>query len=745
MNMKSNNTILVFCGLSCALAACGVDVPTTASTTTVTSRLSDARAFAEQELATDQSDAHPTWPKDARITAQFPVFLPGRAEPSYYEFKVEVGDQPRGYIVASADRADIPVPELAGEGITPTERYRAAINRQDLHIVRYDWLRSAAFASDRVTPLASVGFAARPGITVHRGTGTDLVQALQGFDADYEKTLALRGVVPQETAERIARAYRDQSGDLGLVAPHHDALSYYSELSYDFRNGWHLPAWYQPENAAGEPVGCGSTAWAMVYGFWHEFKGKSALFDELDLRSELYQPDGSENPVVYDGMFEIADLTDTDFDVSGSSVSTSDMVDATEFAHRRGYTEATALEWTGGEYSKHEAVRGEIDADRPVILTINADGIGAINHYVGVEAVRRREVVGLDDIRYLLNYGWGDTRVWISAHGGEPHHTVTSAYFVRMDSEHNPTALTMGIEEEQRGLGTVCAPYESNTLLVRLEGYNGRCSAASLVLSKGGVALATYSAAQNRLVRVDITGQSGSLQLDATCGTATVRRSIAIDTRVPAITRLSNLSQPAGTTWSKNPVQLSATPSDDGAWRSSDYALRFRIDGGAWQDDPGTTAALPSLTTGYHTVDVRLLDGCGRLSTTQSLTVRVDGTIPVVSFTSPTAGASFTFGSTVGVTLSARDPSSASGTAPSGIGSVKLFLDDYPGEFSAGVELCSFTGPFASGTNTMSCTVPASWTLGRHTLIAQVTDVAGNRSEARRDVDVTLRLIVPLP
>ena len=47
------------------------------------------------------------------------------------------------------------------------------------------------------------------------------------------------------------------------------------------------PRWKQYE-FDDYPAGCGTVAWAILYGYWHQFKGKNKIFDDLDLNIGTY-------------------------------------------------------------------------------------------------------------------------------------------------------------------------------------------------------------------------------------------------------------------------------------------------------------------------------------------------------------------------------------------------------------------------------------------------------------------------
>ncbi len=194
---------------------------------------------------------------------------------------------------------------------------------------------------------------------------------------------------------------------------------------------WHLPSWTQPHNRDDYPVGCGSTAWAMVYAYWRQFKGKTALFGGLDLRTRTNASD-SNIGTICSVMWDLAEIMDTFWGGSGDdkwgATLPGNMPDGIQYAKDQGYDSASCVRWRGEERAKWRAIRDEIKNDRPVIMYIN------LNHYICIEAVHYIDRSGSDVCGYLGNWGWGDTQKWFYSRPTwwDPHESVYDVYFPRL-------------------------------------------------------------------------------------------------------------------------------------------------------------------------------------------------------------------------------------------------------------------------------------------------------------------------
>ncbi|MEW6364913.1 MAG: VCBS repeat-containing protein [Acidobacteriota bacterium] len=203
---------------------------------------------------------------------------------------------------------------------------------------------------------------------------------------------------------------------------------------------WRTPSWTQPFDDSDYPVGCGNTAWAMIYAYWQRFKSKTNLFPGLNLSKLSRDRDCYFGGPISDVMWEIGDLCETvygthaDGDKYGMTYPWK-QEHGVEYARDQGYSSASVVRWRGGEYNKWDAIDAEIRADRPVILLVNAEGWGFPNHYPVIEATVYVERRGSDAVGYLANFGWSDTFAprWFYSRPTwyDPHQSVFDAYFLR--------------------------------------------------------------------------------------------------------------------------------------------------------------------------------------------------------------------------------------------------------------------------------------------------------------------------
>ena len=216
--------------------------------------------------------------------------------------------------------------------------------------------------------------------------------------------------------------------------------------------------------------------------------------------------------------------------------------------------------------------------------------------------------------------------------------------------------------------------------------------------------------------------RASTVRLTASCGVQRATKTITLDYDPPTFDRIDVWPN----TRRERSVILSAhRVRDDGYWDPCDYRVHVTLDGRAQTPRSGTSTTLDGLSLGRHSATMQLEDGCGRRSSTRSVTFTVDDNPPTLSFVSPRANARVPRGSDLTITIEASDSS--------GIMRAKIYLDRVSNDEFDYTCLRSFPGVFGTGRpERRTCTVRADWSRGRHTLIAIAVDNSGNESRVQR-------------
>jgi hypothetical protein len=201
------------------------------------------------------------------------------------------------------------------------------------------------------------------------------------------------------------------------------------------------PRWYQTETSSGYPVGCGATAWAIVFGYWKEHKGKTKLLPSL---TRMPHPQTSEHdPELAPEMQEIGKTMDTTYGEwmnkkYGRTIG-GKMMDAEKYVKNKGYTNVSIERVRGDEFDKFRRVKEWLDLDRPVIILTNeSDHAFTSLHYPVIEKATLRQKKVLSkwhdrDVYYSVNMGNGgpNEEIWVREKGGNDHpHTGSFSMFL---------------------------------------------------------------------------------------------------------------------------------------------------------------------------------------------------------------------------------------------------------------------------------------------------------------------------
>lgn len=412
-----------------------------------------AMAIAAQEISITSSSAmQNSWKADAIVTRALPLFLDGIADVSYWECKVVQNGSDAGFIIVNANQTDIILPESCPSGPTPTEEFAAAMPISGKKIFRYgpEEYIAVDLATNKVVAEMNMAHNAqstgKPGVVIV--TQPIDFASFPGI-ADFRKAVISAGCYPSYTIDQLKTAYADIGLAKQAITPTREVYlkNYLSFPSTSSTKKYYTPTWYQIKIGDGYAIGCANTAWAIVYGYWRQFKGKDQLFDGYALSSQYVWLWGSKDQAVAQCMKDCFCYCKTTGICLNHNALTLpfDLPKGIQYAESKGYV-------NGSYCHRHEhrdvlknfdCVFNEISNDRPVILLIAEGSFGPVpDHYVVIEGAQTKSdksitlppttffqsssnngmtipsiIIKYPEMRYWVNWGAGDTtsRWWAAA------------------------------------------------------------------------------------------------------------------------------------------------------------------------------------------------------------------------------------------------------------------------------------------------------------------------------------------
>lgn len=408
------------------------------------SKLNLGLYIAGRELTQRVESPDSPWNKNSVISGYYPIYTPGIEGVSHYEFKIKTDNKDAGYILVSVTENDIEIPEMSEEGLTTTEIYRNALNTDDFKVVRYNWFESAAESTTRgfgTKVLATMGFNGMGLTVINQTRGNDgFEEEYKNLKESYAEKLVEKQCLPFYDKKSLEDFYKNiymgrNSITRGNVEPP-KIISAERQLHSRFTSDSHLPKWSQPTRPDGHPMGCTNVAWAMVFAYWKEFKGKSNLFGGYNLRigdrwTEQGYSTSSSDPI-YKAMCDIASYCLS----QGGGVFVGNTYLGLKYA---GFSEPSTCYGTGvfvwsSGYTNPNGVWDEISDDRPVMLCINSSGQGILNHTVVIDGMIKEywnNTGAITQVRYHVNFGWGGYQKWIHFYN-DGYTSIYDAFFVRL-------------------------------------------------------------------------------------------------------------------------------------------------------------------------------------------------------------------------------------------------------------------------------------------------------------------------
>ncbi len=444
--IRPTKSVAVFLGTIAILVFNGCSSKDAATSSQVLQSDNESSLYISQataiDIATDELlssiDLSQTdlWSENSKVVAAYPIYKEGKDDVAYYECKIQTDGEDAGYVLVNANKTDIIVAESANNGSTLTEQYREKLNQDDLTVIRYDWFHSVAMQGGNI--VASTGFnddafISTAPVEVEKMTNLRSAPSLNQDD--------LNSYYAEMEEEGLADSTGDES-DLRRRRRRPKHRNIYAQLRNRFPNNHFTPRYKQFKKSNGHSIGCGNTAWAIVYGYWNAFHNKKNLFNRHDIKNNAQWND-SYDPQVKDCMYKTARFTGT-IDVLPRTkkfgmTRPSQLPKGAFYAKSKGYRGTSCRKHNGREYSKFDHAYNSLRGNKPCMLLMHSDGKGIVNHYVVIEAANKSQRRYIRrwrnrDVRYLVNYGGGKASKWIHVRdwGRNQHkvYTATSLYTV---------------------------------------------------------------------------------------------------------------------------------------------------------------------------------------------------------------------------------------------------------------------------------------------------------------------------
>ncbi len=418
---------LVSCSPLGASGDDGLDDPLPRSVTSEAQAADIALQFIAEWVDTTPLEGRGLWSSSTVISSVAPVYNDGAPELSYYECKATTEGADAGYVLVTADNSDIPIPEFNTTGPAQTEIIAEEVGSADFLMYRYGLMGVRAVSGRNGAMLLSKGI-------------SNFENVLPSWRAYVEK----EGVIPTYSRRQFNALHQNKAA-IAEAKAGQSAVSVWVGLGHKYPDGNYTASWDQKKwlgvwlpQPSGQPalnpdqyypIGCGATAYGVVYSYWQAFKGKSNLFLGVDmLAPSNYLYGWRDSPGIYSSIKSIAQYCDTIWDNNGGGVSVFTMEKGKNYAKDHGYPSTTSswLTYGADQFVLFDKIAGAIAGDRPPIVTVNVDkgGVPVIgvspNHYVVAEEAKktiyRVKFLNLfwlpwanGSTTYKLNICWGNS------------------------------------------------------------------------------------------------------------------------------------------------------------------------------------------------------------------------------------------------------------------------------------------------------------------------------------------------
>ena len=428
--MKSKISLILMIAL---LFSCNIDYLKQSNVEFESLNEIQAKELAQNEVANiASSQTARVWNSNSKVVSAFPVYLDGIDGISYYECKVTTNGQDSGYVLVNINNTDFPIVEACENGVTLNESYANSTGLEvgNFDVYRYGYLESVAYANEEGATLSSTNY--KKERKVVGATGIDV----ENFDFNaFKKAVKKNNGSPYSTLSyekesKVATRGMTGKGD-----------AFVEIKSGNFAKGVRTPRWNQfyingktfeprfnvTEAYPNRHIGCGPIAWAIVLAYWQEYHKKVNLFSTSVLNAIVgYNvSDYDNNPSVYFDIIKMDNVLETSRAAGSGYTPIHKMHFIEKYINSKGYS-CSITHDNGGYDAKFNMIYDALAENKPVVMGIHGDGIGAINHYIVVEKAKRESEKRASYIWYYCNMGHAKHK-YIYAFNEKPINTIEGA------------------------------------------------------------------------------------------------------------------------------------------------------------------------------------------------------------------------------------------------------------------------------------------------------------------------------
>ena len=409
--MKSKISLILMIAL---LFSCNIDFPKQSNVEFESLNEIQAKELAQNEVANiASSQTAKVWNGNSKVVSAFPVYLDGIDGISYYECKVVTDGKDSGYVLVNINNTDFPIVEACENGVTLNESYANSTGLEvgNFDVYRYGYLESVAYANEEGATLSSTND--KKERKVVGATGIDV----DNFDFD-----AFQKVVKENNGSPYSTVSDEKEGKLAARGMTGKGDAFVEIKPGNFAEGVCTPWWdqfiingktfepkfYEGKSYPNRYIGCGPIAWAITLAYWQVYHEKYNLFSDDVQFAAIGDNDAYYiiNPDIFYDIIKMDNVLETSRSAGYGYTPVHKMHFIEKYINSKGYS-CSITHDNGGYDTKFNMIYDALVENKPVVMGIHGDGIGAIDHYVVIEKAKRYSKKKKSYIWYYCNMGGG--------------------------------------------------------------------------------------------------------------------------------------------------------------------------------------------------------------------------------------------------------------------------------------------------------------------------------------------------